>query len=204
MSGSVIEGLGGITGAVLAVLGLAGVLPGYMVSIAAITLGVALLFEGGAVASRYSRLLHVAGGDQESKLEIGGGSTVEFLGGASGIVLGILALLGIAGDALLPVAAIVFGATLMLSAGTTAKLDSFRVYGSGHPQLDRIASESIRVASGAQLLIGVAGVVLGILALTGTQPLTLTLVAFLAVGASLLLSGSAITAKMEDVEQPTV
>jgi hypothetical protein len=44
-----------------------------------------------------------------STAELGGGMTAGFLAGATGIVLGILALIAIASVALLSVAAIVFG-----------------------------------------------------------------------------------------------
>ena len=80
---------------VLAILGLAGVVPMYMAFIATIVLGVALLFEGWALASRYSKLLSEMGGGLLTATELGGGITAEFLAGAAGVALGILALLGV-------------------------------------------------------------------------------------------------------------
>ena len=50
-------------------------------------------------------------------------------------------------------------------------------------------------ASGTQMLIGVTAIVLGILALIGVDPLTLSLVGLLAVGASILFSGSAVSGR---------
>jgi hypothetical protein len=59
---------------------------------------------------------------------------------------------------------------------------------------------SLRAAAAdAQLLVGLAGVVLGILALVGIKPLTVVLVALLAIGASALLRSSALGGFLQDV-----
>jgi hypothetical protein len=44
--------IAGVTAVVLAILGLAGLLPVYLLDIAALAVGVALLFEGWAIAVR--------------------------------------------------------------------------------------------------------------------------------------------------------
>jgi len=88
------------------------------------------------------------------------------------------------------------------SAGTTAELNAFHVTRSTHRRLQQIAEESVKAASGTQVLAGLASVVLGIMALVnlnGTQ--NLTLVAFLIVGAAQLLSGSAVASKMAGVQE---
>ncbi len=54
-------------------------------------------------------------------------------------------------------------------------------------------------ASGTQMLIGIATIVLGILALIGIDPVTLSLVGLLATGASILFSGSAVSSRMLSV-----
>ena len=51
-------------------------------------------------------------------------------------------------------------------------------------------------ATGAEALVGLAAVVLGILALVHFAPLTLTFVGMLVLGGSVLLSGSAMTTWM--------
>ena len=53
---------------------------------------------------------------------MGGGFTAEFVGGAAGIVLGILALVGIAPEILCSVAVLVFGGTLLFGSGMTGML----------------------------------------------------------------------------------
>ena len=66
--GSMIEAVGGIATVVLAIVGLAGLVPIYLAAIAAIVLGAALLLQGIAIAARFSDLLaetagtHVANG----------------------------------------------------------------------------------------------------------------------------------------------
>ncbi len=54
-----------------------------------------------------------------------------------------------------------------------------------------MAREAVLAAAGAQALVGLASVALGIIALVGISPMTLTLVALLALGSSILMSGTA-------------
>jgi hypothetical protein len=56
--------------------------------------------------------------------------------------------------------------------------------------------DAVYAASGSDLWIGGAAVVLGILALSGFTPMTLILVALLCTGASVLLSGLSIAGRM--------
>jgi hypothetical protein len=66
----------------------------------------------------------------------------------------------------------------------------------GNEVARRVAGEMVSAANGAQALIGLAAIVLGIIGLVGLYPLTLSLVAFLCLGASVLLSGAAVSTKM--------
>jgi hypothetical protein len=196
--GSMGEAIGGIAAVVLAIVGLAGVYPGYLAGITAIVVGAGLLLQGGAVAARFSTLLSETAGTRLTNRQLGGGMSAEFLGGAAGIVLGILALIGIYPAILLPVSAIVFGGVLVLACGTMARLNSLAVEQCmpGNATAQRVASEVVATANGAQALVGLAAIVLGIIALVGSYPLSLTLVAFLCVGAAILLSGAAVGTKM--------
>jgi hypothetical protein len=192
--GSIAEALAGLAAAALAILGLAGVMPGYLAAIATIAAGVALLAQGGAVAARWSRLVaETPGYEWDPKSELGSGMTGEILGGATGIVLGVLALIGVAPPVLIPVALLVFGGAMLVGSGTTVDLGQMR---GGASRFDRGAREITVAASGTQMLIGIAAIVLGILALIGIDPLTLSLVGLLATGASILFSGSAVSSRM--------
>lgn len=196
-SGSVAETVGGIAAIVLAILGLAHVDPSLMLPITTIAIGVALLFEGGSIAAEYSRIISKSAESETPIGEVGSGMTSEMLAGIAGIVLGILALLGLASITLVASALIVYGTALALSSGMMSRLNDLKIEVSGaHPTAQRMAHEAVSAAMGTQVLVGLAGGVLGILALIGIAPTALVLVGLLAIGASLLLSGSAIGARL--------
>jgi hypothetical protein len=96
------------------------------------------------------------------------------------------------------VSAIVFGGVLLLACGAMARLNSLVVerYVAGNDVARRVVGDVVSAANGAQALVGLAGIVLGIIALVGIHPRPLTLVAFLCLGASVLLSGTAVSSKM--------
>ncbi len=197
-----VEALGGLAAIVLAVLGLVGVAPSYMLTIAAIVIGGTLLINGLAVATEYSRL---AGGETRAAIaEIGGGVTMEVLCGITAVVLGVLSLLGIAPAVLMPIAAIVIGAGLALSASLPARIADLRFDAAttgleaARPQgaLGNGRFGSGGLGSGTQLMIGLGTIVLGILALVGVVPAILTLVAFLTSAVALLMTGFASGAAM--------
>ncbi len=194
------EGVAGIIGVVLAILGLLNILPQLLLPIAAIVLGIAFLANGGAVASRFSKLLNETAKGRFETAEWGVGLTVEFIGGIAAVILGILTLLRIDPVILMPVAAIVFGVTLMFGSGITARLNHLQMPKSEEYEAFReVARESVNVATGAEILLGLSAVVLGIIAVTGINWMALTYVAILCVGVSHMTSGSAIAAKMMGV-----
>lgn len=198
--GSVAETIGGAGAVVLTIVGLAGVYPIWMAGIGAIALGAALMLRGATVASRYYSLLDETTGGHAHSAELGSGLGAEVVGGAAGIVLGILALLNVGPLVLLPVAAIVFGGTLLIGCGSNRRINALIVEQSYYPAGNgsrRIAGDILEAANGAQALVAVAVVVLGIVALINpAYHLTLDLIAFLAAAASVVLSGGAATAKM--------
>src|SRR5262249_45281906 len=152
--------------------------------------------QGSAVASRFRHLIReTAPYELDTRTELGGGMGAEIIGGAAGVVLGILALVGLAPAVVLPIAVIVFGASLLLGSGATADLSTLSV-GPRHERFAQVARQATVAASGVQALIGVSAIVLGILALVGLDPLALTLVALLVLGAGVLLSGSAVSTRM--------
>jgi hypothetical protein len=195
--GSIVEGIGGLAAVVLGILGLAGLFPMLMAAIAALAIGAALLSEGASLAGRYSSLVSEIGGAHVSE-ELGTGLTTELLGGIAGVTLGILAILGVAPTTLLSVAAIAFGASLLVGSTATGRLNDLRFTSTGteDDRTREILREAISGATGAQQLVGLGSIALGILALVGIASLNLVLIAMLAVGVSVLLSGSAIGARM--------
>jgi hypothetical protein len=190
-AGSSSAAIGGGAAVVLAILGLAGIAQAYMLPIATLAIGATLILEGGVLMARYADLVAELPGERGG-MGFGGGVTAEFLGGCAGVVLGVLALVGVAPHVLLSIAALVFGAALLFGSGATARLRNIVSSGTEHPMAHELAREATLAASGAQALVGLAAVVLGILALCHIEALGLTLVAMLIVGGSILLSGSAV------------
>jgi hypothetical protein len=174
---------------VLSVLGLVGVVPGAMLAIATIVAGAAILLQGAQLASEFRRLL-IQPGAGAGTAAFGSGITLDFLAGGTGIVLGIIGLFRNPG-VLLPAALIVFGATLLLSGATAARTGSVQSAIPEEGVALLIAEQMAVMTAGAQVLIGIAAVVLGILALISIYAGVLTLVGLLAVGGGLLMVSAA-------------
>jgi len=198
--GSFAEAIGGIEAVVLAILGLVGVMPEDMAAIATLAVGVALLLQGIAVATRFSNLFSQTGKRLADAAELGGGMGAEFLGGAAGGILGVLAILNIAPTTLMSIAIIVFGASLLLSSITTYRVDSLSSK-LGQTTLSAGQTLAALAVSGIQVLAGIAGIALGIIALVGVSTMILILVGLLCVGGSVLISGTALSGTVATVLQ---
>jgi hypothetical protein len=191
----------GIAAIVLTIVGLAGTFPFTLCAIAVIVAGAGLILEGSATGARFAKLLGEVSDSSFSSAELGGGVTAEFAAGASAVVLGILALIGIVPSVLMAVAAIVAGAALLLGASTSASLNSlaletrFRT----HEMARRVAGTMVSGSAGMQVLIGLAAIILGIVGLASHLDLVLILVSFLVIGAALTICGLAVSAKMLQV-----
>lgn len=193
-SGSSLEVIGGAGAVVLAIIGLAGYLSTYMAPIATIAIGGALLAHGAAVTARWTDTMRRAIAARSERLELTGGIGSEIFGGMCGIVLGILALAGVSPLVLLGVAAVVFGGAILL--GAPAQSDLARLAPDRDPRVGRFTYEAVEASMGTMVLVGCGAIVLGILALVHVGPaLTLALVAMLAVGGALLVTGGALTTR---------
>lgn len=196
--GSTTEAIGGAVAVVLAILGISQIVPDFMVSIALIVLGVALLSQSGTVVAEYERIVgrsEVEGSWR--KAELGGELGIEVIAGSAAVVLGILALLGIHREVLVSVGTIVLGAGVLLGSGVMARLNEMRDVLTG-PRSNQahLAHAAVSTTTAVQVLVALSAIVLGILALIGIDPRTLNLVAQLAMGASILFSGAAVTGRM--------
>ena len=207
--GGFVDAIGGVVTIVLAVIGLTGVKPEMMVSIATIVFGVALLVEGGAMVSEYARLIFPSGVRAAGIENFGGlGLSAHFLVGAAGIVLGVLALLGIAPISLTSIALIAFGAAMVLSSNSVWRLHQMKrstmlpAEGQSVSGTAVLANEMASESAGALTLAGLAAIVLGILAVAGMNPIVLTLAALIALGATLVLTGSSLSATVVSFMRP--
>lgn len=195
--GGFVDALGGIATIVLAIIGLSGVKPDILASIATIVFGAALLIQGGAMLSEFAETEMTPDANMASG---GGGLSALFLVGIGGIVLGVLALLGIRATILTGVAVIAFGSALVISSSAVWQLLTSRSVAmrfQARPVVVRfIASEVAAGSAGVQAMCGLSVIVLGILAVCGVFTGPLTLVALLVAGASILLTGSTLTGTM--------
>ncbi len=191
--GGVIDAIGGIATAVIAIVGLTGFQPDVMAAIATVVFGAALLIEGGTLLSEYAAVLPLVGSGEQ----VGdGGVSVMFLAGVSGIVLGVLALLNIAAAALVSISVIVFGATLVLSSSSVRhlyRLQWLARRASTRSGAELLAGEMASGSAGVHVLTGLAASVLGILAVCGARTPVLMLSALLIMGVAFILTGSSLS-----------
>jgi len=205
--GGLIDALGGIAAAVLAIVGLTGFDPEGMAAIATIVFGAALLIQASTILTEYMQVMSL-GAEESSSVAMGGeGISAMFLVGASGIILGVLALLGIAPVALIAVAVIAFGSALLLGSSSVRQLyltqtRSLQIVAprSGN-QL--IAGQMASGSTGIQLLAGLAAIVLGILAVVGNVSVLLSLAALLVLGVTVLLTGSTLSGLILSFMRPS-
>jgi hypothetical protein len=205
------DAIGGIATAVLAIIGLAGWRPELLAGVATIVFGAALLIQGGALLSEYAQVFTPAGALQTASDAVGGdGLAAMFPVGIAGIVLGILALLGIASYALTSISVIAFGAALMLSAQSVRRLYKLQSEAQvasavSYSTREFLAGEMAAGSAGIQFVAGLAALVLGIIAVVMTATVrneVLTLVALLIVGATNIISGSALSALVLSFMRP--
>lgn len=197
--GGLVDAVGGIATAVLAIIALAGYAPSVLTAIAVIVFGAALLIQGGTVLSEYGSIIFPAGSVAVPAVQdfSGGGLPAMFLVGAAGIVLGILALLGIVPGTLTAIAIIAFGSALVLSSNSVRQLYTLQASAAraGGPRMGGmfLAGEMASSSAGVQLLAGLATIVLGILAVCGVRPELLGLSALLVLGVTVILTGSTLS-----------
>jgi L-asparaginase II len=153
---------------VLTILGLAHVVPDFLVAIATIAFGAALLLHGSAMIAEYARANVRLGTAATTAPYAGdGGLSAVLLAGVAGVVLGILALLGISTHELTAIAVIAFGAALILSASSALRVHlvkmslatpderSQRLIG------DAMTSDMLSSGAGVFGLAGLSAIVLG-------------------------------------------
>ena len=181
--GLLTEGAAGIAVIVLSIIALAGTATGALASIVTIVIGVGLMVQAFNSAAEVSK---ATAANTVAMPDLGGDVMVDLLCGITGIVLGILALVGINPQYLVPSALIVFGGALLLGGAISMRPRSaHRAAAGGETQL--VSYQSSAAAGGMEVLVGIAAIVLGILSLIFAGSGVLVLVGFLAVGAALLM-----------------
>ena len=198
--GSLIGGIAGAAAVILAIIGLGNVMTHLMIPLAIIALGASFLLEGGTIAARFSDLLTETSKGRTIVPRLSAGLTAEVVGGITGAILGLLALMNVSPLTLIPVAFTVYGVTLVFGSGVAAWLESLLMSRSGEQEkIGRVAHEAVEVSAGVQLILGMASVILSILSLAGIYPPVLNLVAVLSVGFAVMLNGTAVSARMRSI-----
>jgi hypothetical protein len=175
------EGAAGIATIVLAIIALSGVSSEMLASIVTIIVGAGLMIQAFNSASENSKVMPREG---VQVAEIGGEVMVDLLTGLTGVILGILALVGINASHLVPAALIVFGSALLLS-GLMQMRPKTLPAGAGQAQI--VAASGTAATGGVEVLVGIAATVLGILSLVMMSSWVLILVGFIAIGAAMLM-----------------
>lgn len=173
------ELIAGLAVIVLTILGLARVSPAFLVEIATIVFGVGLLLYGSATLAQLGHTVASRAGDAAG---VAGSWSVILLAGAAGIVLGILALLGVSSIQLVAIAVIAFGAALLISSNASMRLRVLSGTTNGDAAIDKLMRDAAADTAGLQTMTGLAAIVLGILALSGFAPIVLVLIALLGLG----------------------
>jgi len=197
--GLLTEGAAGIAVIVLAVIALAGTSSSALASIVTIVIGVGLMVQAFNSAAEHSKGLPA---NAAPIPDLGGEVMVDGLSGITGIILGILALVGINPPHLVPSALIVFGGALLLSGAISLRP---RAPQSAAPagQTQVVPYQGSAAASGMEILIGIAAIVLGILSLIFVGSWVLALVGFVAVGVALLMVSATFGGSMMRLFTPT-
>ncbi|MBV9374363.1 MAG: hypothetical protein JO320_04785 [Alphaproteobacteria bacterium] len=189
--GALTEGAAGIAAIVLAIIALAGISVGALASITTIVIGVALIVQAFNAAAEMSRAFEpsatAAGGVAGRGSELGGEIMIHLAAGVTGIVLGILSLVGINTFYLVPAALIVFGSSLILGGVTAAQAGQPVMATASSGTQTQIRYQGAAGISGLQILVGFAAAILGILSLIFQGSWVLVLVGFIAVGTALLI-----------------
>jgi hypothetical protein len=173
---------------VLGILALAKVDPLLLISIAVIVAGVVLVSDSAALTRQMAAALAAKAGYHINSSELPSGLSAGVLGGISGVVLGILAILDVAPHTLIAVAAIVFGAAVLFDFAARSQLRTLKMTTSEtSEQSARLAMATVSSTSTAAIFAGVSLVTLGILALAGIAGEVLIAVALLGLGAYVLL-----------------
>jgi hypothetical protein len=196
IGGSLAETVAGIGAIVLSILALLGFLTDILLAVSVIAIGGSFLMTSSSMVSQFTGLIRQK---TRTTFEVGGmavGLAVMFSTGVGGTALGVLSLLGMVPNILLPIAAIGYGFALLFGLGVQSRLSDLEMQCGVHHDIGRVARQVSFAGSGIHVLFGLGAMTLGVLSLVGIAPVMLTLIAMLAVGGATLFSGAVVSERM--------
>lgn len=200
---STLVSLAGIAAIVLVILAFIGVLRFSLAAVATIVIGAGLLAQGLALSKRHKQIRAelAAAGNVKAADGIGSGATVEIIAGIIGVVLGVIALAGGSPHSLMAISLIAFGIALIMAGPMMNRLDDLNAVSARAEGTTLDGShKTVRTSSGLDVLMGIAAVILGILALIGLATnIAVLLVGLLITGFALAMSGGVMTRRAKSV-----
>jgi hypothetical protein len=192
VSGATMGAIAGIGTLVLAVVGLSGVAPAYLAPIAVVMLGLAFLLLGGIDLAWFC-MFNFAESESREHLLFRRGVVIALVAGLAGVILGLLNLVFFIGAWFTAIAVIVLGVGLLAHSAAMRHIARFTYCSLGFQHSHSVLNlNAVSLAPTRDLIVGLGGVVLGILALLGIMPMTLGFVALLAMGLAVAATASTV------------
>ena len=187
----------GLTALVLAILGLSGALPTYMLPVAGVVLGLALLVLG-AMGAVWARMFGFAEHEtSRERIILSGSVAAVSIAGLAGVVVSLLSFASLGDLRIGALAVIVLGLGLLCHSEIMRRVSQF-----AHDVTFRgadirrpsgpFAINALSLAPVRDFLVGLGGVILGILAMMNIAPVALAFVALLTIGGALAATASTI------------
>lgn len=198
VSGATIGSMWGLSTVILAILGLSGVQTIYTLPVAGIVLGLAFLALAG-VGTAWSRMFQFA--EHESSRDriiiFFSGVAGAFIAGLAAVVPGVMNFVFLGDARFGAVAVIALGLGLLWHGRAMRRVSQFTHDVSYRGLVGRLPSgplavNALSLAPLRDVLVGLGGVILGVLALMHIAPATLEFVALLAIGGALTATASTI------------
>jgi hypothetical protein len=201
------QGMFGGIALVLGIVGLAisGSYPdasAYLDAIAQISLGIALIVFGTALAMAYMRAMARV----EPVTGVGGtvtGTTTDMLLGGAVVILAVLALLHVTPGVLVRAAVVVVGVGLLVNSVASVCATTLEADVTGERALaHRMNEELVFATASMRAVAGIAVAILGVLGLIGANATILTLVAAIVAGAAMLLASTSLSSRFVSTVVP--
>jgi hypothetical protein len=197
VAGATIASMWGLSAMVLAILGLSGVMPMYMLPVSGIVLGLAFLMLG-AVGTAWARMFRVARQKtSRNRIVFFSGLAAALVAGLTAVVLGVLNFAFLGNVRFGAVAVIALGLGLLWHSGVMQRVSRFTYYVTYHGAKGRrpsgpFAVNALSLAPVRDFLVGLGGVILGTLGMMSIAPVVLGFVAMLTISAALTVTASTI------------